>query len=49
MTSINLASEDNDDDDDNDDDEQDWEKEVDELYQWSQQLSIDDSTPITPG
>ena len=48
MTSINLASEDNDDDDDNDDDEQDWE-EVDELYQWSQQLSIDDSTPITPG
>ena len=32
-----------------DDDDDDWEREVDELYQWSQQLSIDDSIPITPG
>ncbi|XP_065886696.1 uncharacterized protein CXorf58 homolog [Dysidea avara] len=32
-----------------DDDDDDWEREADELYQWSQQLSIDDSIPITPG
>ena len=31
------------------DDDDDWEREVDELYQWSQQLSIDDSIPVTPG
>lgn len=52
MTTANLTSEDNDDDVDDDDDvefEEDWEKEADELYQWSQQLSIDDNIPITPG
>lgn len=48
ITSVNLTSEDNEDDDD-EEEEEDWEKEADELYQWSQQLSIDDSTPITPG
>ena len=53
-TPTNLTSEDNDDDDDDDDnveeeEEEDWEKEADELYQWSQQLSIDDNIPITPG
>ncbi|XP_065889234.1 uncharacterized protein CXorf58-like isoform X2 [Dysidea avara] len=42
-TSNDVPSEDDDDDDD------DWEREADELYQWSQQLSIDDSIPITPG
>jgi len=31
------------------DDDDDWEREADELYQWSQQLPIDDSIPITPG
>lgn len=30
-------------------DDDDWEREADELYQWSQQLSIDDSIPVTPG
>jgi len=40
ITPINATSENNDDD---------WEKEVDELYQWSQQLSIDDNIAITPG
>ena len=56
MTPANLTSEDNDDDDDNDDndddveeEEEEWEKEADELYQWSQQLSMDDNIPITPG
>ena len=50
-TSINFTSEENEDynDDDDDEEEEDWEKEADELYQWSQQLSIDDSTPVTPG
>ena len=49
-TSINFTSEENEDyNDDDKEEEEDWEKEADELYQWSQQLSIDDSTPITPG
>lgn len=46
MTPTNLAYEDNNDDDD---DEEEWEKEADELYQWSQQLSFDDNIAITPG
>ena len=42
MTPTNLTSED-------DEVDEDWEKEAEELYQWSQHLSIDDNIPITPG